>query len=55
MGDKCGKQYSAAIDQRMGCQLAVTRNGCWQTPHSMVSEPELGTWTCNKSNSKSDF
>lgn len=29
-------------------QWAFTRNGCWQTLHSIVSEPEAGTWTCRK-------
>jgi len=27
-------------------QLALTRKGCWQTPHSTVSVPELGSCTC---------
>lgn len=27
-------------------QFALTRNGCWHTPHSTVSVPKLGTCTC---------
>lgn len=31
-------------------QRALTRKGCWHTPHSIVSEPEVGTSTWIKAN-----
>lgn len=42
---KTRKEFAVfpSIDGKHQNQCELTRNGFWQTPHSIVSEPELGT------------